>query len=54
MAYVYAKQNKNEEAVGSLKQTIDKEFKDWPLILMVKDPDLKNIRGTAGFWLNVR
>ncbi len=37
MACVYAKQNKKEQAVDSLKQSIYKGL---------KDPDLKNIRGT--------
>ena len=37
MACVYAKQNKKEEAVGSLKQAMDKEFKDRSII--AKDPE---------------
>ncbi len=44
MTCVYAKQNKKEEAVGSLKQAMDKGFKDRSII--AKDLDLKNIRGT--------
>jgi hypothetical protein len=44
MICVYAKQNSKEEAVSSLKQSVDKGFKDWFLIR--EDPDLKNIRNT--------
>ena len=40
----YTKQNKKEEAVGSLKQAMYKGFKEWSF--MAKAPDLKNIRGT--------
>ena len=44
MACVYARQNREEEDISSLKQAMDKGFKDWSL--MAKDLDLKNIRGT--------
>ena len=44
MACVYARPNREEEAVSSLKPAVDKGFKEWSL--MVKDPDLKNIRNT--------
>jgi hypothetical protein len=40
MAGFYAKQNKKEEAGGSLKQAMDKGFQDWSL--MAKAPDLRN------------
>jgi hypothetical protein len=32
MACVYARQNRKEEVVSSLKQAVDKGFKEWSLM----------------------
>jgi hypothetical protein len=45
IACIYAKQNRVEESIVWLKQSIDKGFHNWDLIK--KDPDLANIRNTS-------
>ena len=45
IACIYARQNRPEESIAWLKQSIDKGFHNWYLIK--NDPDLANIRNTS-------
>ena len=45
IACIYAKQNKIDESISWLKQSVDKGFHDWDLLR--KDPDLASIRNTS-------
>ena len=45
IACIYAKQDKADESISWLKQAVEKGFSNWDLIM--KDPDLVNIRDTA-------
>ncbi len=45
LACIYAKQSMPDDAVGWLKQSIDKGFRNWDLLK--KDPDLESIRNTS-------